>query len=67
MYEYNNRLNAQYVLDIERLKQDAATFSIRLKNYVKAKKVDWKAYEEKHKGDPIFESKAYLKVKETFL
>lgn len=56
----------RYMIDLDRLQQKEDAFAKRIAYAVKDKKFDWQAYEQTNQGDPIFESKAYLKVKKAF-
>lgn len=66
LHNLKKTLFARYMLDLDRLQQLDSDFSKRMSYAVKEQEIDWAEYEETHKGDPIFESKDYLKVKKKF-
>lgn len=66
LHSLDEQLFIEYRLDRDRLEQNEEGFASRMKYGVKDRRFDWQAYEEKHTGDPIFESKLYLKEKKKF-
>ncbi len=55
-----------YLIEVDRLNQNADSFAKRVAYHVQDGSFDWQAYEHKYADDPIFESKPYLKVKKKF-
>ncbi|MGH1338781.1 MAG: hypothetical protein ACRBFS_21885 [Aureispira sp.] len=66
LHTLNAPLFYAYLIDVDRLKQNAASFAQRVTHQVKDENFDWEAYEAKYANDPIFESKEYLKAKKKF-
>jgi hypothetical protein len=66
LHDLRSTVYDSYMINLQRLKQNGDTFANRISHAVRRGEFDWQAYEKKHKGDPIFESEAYLKVKEDF-